>query len=82
MRMVKCVPRGVGPIGEDAGTTVCTCVSGSPETEPAAGMTRDHGHSFSDEVMPEIGLEGWMLARQERRILLAETTAGSKCKGL
>ena len=49
---------------------------GSPETEPVPGTVRDHGDSFSDEAVPEIGLEGWILERQERRTLLAE------CKGL
>lgn len=43
--------------------SICTCVPGSPETEPAAGMVRDHGDSFSDEVVPETGLEGRILER-------------------
>lgn len=33
--------------------SICTCVPGSPETKPAAGTVRDHGDSFSDEVVPE-----------------------------
>lgn len=59
-------------MGADVGS-ICTYVPGSPETEPAAGTVRDHGGSISDKVGPEIGLEGWILERQERRTLLAES---------
>lgn len=86
MRTEKCVPHGiVGWVllewtGADGmGALLC---ARQPRDEPAAGTVRDHEDSFSDEVVPEMGLEGWILERQDRSTLLVKAVAGARYRAL
>lgn len=60
----------------------CTCVADSSETEPEAGTVRGSWDSFSDEVMPELGLKECLLERQERKPPQAASLAGARSRGL
>lgn len=86
MRTEKCVPHGiVGWVllewtGADGmGALLC---ARQPRDEPAAGIVQDHEDSFSDEVVPEMGLEGWILERQDRSTLLVKAVAGARYRAL